>query len=237
MLLYEVLGVFNVILDDIDYIIMGISIVNLIVLVLGILIFLNKNKKEKLPYFSWVTLVFVFFFINRLFRLILKYVIGKPPLTEPYVGAAYLTQIISISTVILAYFSLYFYLEKTTVKKTHFIMSIITLIGGAVIIITLNIRTPEVMILYTVSGFMMISGIPFMYLILSIKSSGKVRFNALIISIAFLFIGVGMVFDGATTYSISWFLGELPELLVAFTPPILFLIGWFLLIIGFRRVS
>lgn len=237
MLLYEVLGEFNVILDDIDYIIMGLSIVNLIVLIVGILIFLSKFKQKKLPYFFWITLMFIFFSLFRLFRLIQKYYVGKPPLNDPYEGAAYFTQIISITSIILAYFSLYFYLEKTSIKKTHYIMSILTLVGGSVTIITLNIRTPEYIAIYTFFGTMLISGIPLMYLILAFKSSGKVRINALIIAIAFLFIGLGIIFDGSTSTSLENWISGLPELLVAFTPPTVFLIGWFLLILGFRRES
>lgn len=237
MLFYEVLGEFNVILDDIDYIIMGLSIVNLIVLIVGILLFLSKYKQKKLPYFFWITLVFIFFSLFRLFRLIQKYYVGKPPLNDPYEGAAYFTQIISIMSIIFAYFSLYCYLEKTSIKKTHYIMSILTLVGGSVTIITLNIRTPEYIAIYTFFGTILISGIPLMYLILAFKSSGKVRINALIIAIAFLFIGLGIIFDGSTSSSLENWISGLPELLVAFTPPIVFLIGWFLLIIGFRRES
>jgi len=235
MLLYEIISEFNVILDDIDYIIMGICIVNLIVLIAGVLIFLSKYKKEKLPYFFWITLLFVFFATFRFFRLIQKYYVGKPPLNNPYEGAAYITQIISIASIILAYFSLYYYLEKTTIKKTHYIMSILTLVMGSLTLITLNIRTPEYIALYTFSGTMLISGIPLMYIILAIKSSGRVRINAQIIAFAFLLIGIGIIFDGSTSSSMDIWISGLPELLVAFTPPILFLIGWFLLIIGFHR--
>ncbi len=240
MLFYEVIDEFNVILDEFDYLRLSFYIISIIIFLLGFFFFLKKYRKDQAQCFFWIALVLLSFSIARLFGMILIFFIGRPLLNEPYEGAALICQIIIIMSISSAYFSLYYYFEKTTIKKTHYGFSFLTIVTCFLSLIALTNRTPFFILALSVLGIALSAFIAFIYLGLAIRSNGIVRVNSIIIAIAFFVIGFATFIGESWTLefksTISSIINyDIPDSLISIIAPILFLISGICFIIGFRK--
>jgi len=210
---------------------MGLTlwIISIIAMALVGIWFLNDYRKTKNIFFFWISLFFFLFIIARCFRLVVRYYIGEPPVGQPLTGDAFILE--SIYTVIsfLGLFSVYFALEKTLVKKSHFFFSIVVWITCIISIIDFITRN----LLWLTLPFFVITvlGLPLIFLYLAAKSSGQVRKNSIIVAIGAVLFILGIAFDIPDGRPLFIILGE-PVLEIV--PPLLQIIACVMLWKGFQ---
>lgn len=73
MIFLEVFGKYNVKLDNLDYIELGLWIFLCFILVSGILFFLNRYRKDKSSIFLVFSLEILLFLMARILRIIFKF--------------------------------------------------------------------------------------------------------------------------------------------------------------------
>lgn len=234
MIFLEVLGKYNVKLDNLDYIELGLWIFLCFILVSGILFFLNRYRKDESSIFLIFSLEFLLFLIARILRIIFKFYIGQP------VGITQSSLDISIMQILIgtlqnsAIFLIYLNLEKKEIKTTHFFFSIMSIVNMILIIIVVILSNIIAFILLIISFIIIIAGLPLMYLYLAINSDGNVRKRALIITVGISLIVVSFAMD--QTVSILIF-GGLFAIISTITIiiPIIQIAGFVIMILGFKK--
>ncbi len=233
MLLAEKISEFNVKLGLLDYIEIVVGVIVVIMILIGFLNFLKKYDETKNKYFFWIALNFLGFLIATICRLILVFYIGKPPLNEPYTGAALIIEYILVISMSIGLFSVYFYLESDPIKNTHYIFSMLTIVTCILNLIALTQRV----LLYIALFCMAITALllPIIFLSLAKKSDGIVKKKAIIIALGFIFLIGALMFDGTEISFYQPYFGEFSIFLVHFAAKIYLLISFSFLILGFQR--
>jgi hypothetical protein len=184
-------------------------------------LFIKDYRKRETKYFFWISLYFFLFTVARSFRLIVKFYIGEPVwnIGDPAPDLQGMIGLLETIYTILSYiglFFIYYAMESTTVKKTHYFFSIWVWIVCIVSILDFIIDN---IFLYTINlifFLVLVLGIPLIFLNLAIKSSGSVRRSALSVFIGILLfiLSVAMdIPDGKPVF------GALPPVIVSIAAP------------------
>jgi len=185
-------------------------------------------------YFFWISLFFYLFIIARILRLIVKFVIGEPPyipgeLAPVLEGDAFILE--SIYTIIsyIGLFFIYYAMEKNIVKKTHFMFSILVCVTCVVSIVDFITRD----LLWLTMPFFIatVLGLPIIFIVLAIKSSGSVRKNAIFVVIGLVLFILGIAMDIPDAKAI---LGTWPSEFLLLAPPIFQIIALYFFRKGFQ---
>ena len=110
-------------------------------------------------------------------------------------------------------FFIFFGLERTILKRTHYIFSIVVWIFLLVSVIDLIIR--KIFFITMVLFIFTIGGLPLIFLNLARNSSGSVRKTAIIATIGVLLFEVGIAFD-IPDARILWV--GIPDIFLAIAP-------------------
>ena len=191
-------------------------IVSCVVLAIVGILFLSNSRKMNNKFYLWISLFFLFFIPARIFRIIVKFILGEPPVGEPLTGDALFFEIIYTCTSFTGLFFVYFAIERTIVKKTHFLFSIFVILTTIVSIIDFITRA----IFFITMPFFIITilGLPIIFLNLARNSSGYIRKNAIIITLGILLFEFGIAFDIPD----AQFLWEgFPDIFLAIAPPVM----------------
>lgn len=203
--------------------------ISIIVLFIVGLNFIKDYKSTENKYFFWISMFFFLFIIARILRLIVRFYIGEPPPGEPLTGTAFILE--SIYTIIsfIGLSQVYYALESTIIKKTHYAFTILVWVTCAISIIDFITRS----LLYITIPFFIatVLGLPLIFLGLAINSSGSVRKNALLVAfgVVLFVLSIAMdIPDGRVIF------GTLPDLILATVPPGLAIISCVILRRGFQ---
>lgn len=204
--------------------------VSIVFLALNGILFVKDYKKFDNSYFLFISLFFFIYILGRLTRLWVRFVIGEPPLGQSLEGDAFIIESISTIFGMLGLFFVFYAVEKTTIKKSHYIFSIITWITTILAIIDLIVR---ILTLLTFALFIAIGLAPsLIFFYLAAKSNGVVRRNSLFVSIGCLLFLFGVGFDipeGKLVFSF------MTLDLLSILAPICQITGCILLRIGFQK--
>jgi hypothetical protein len=161
--------------------------------IVGAKFILDSKRKKLNRTFIFIGFFFVCFTIARIFRLIAEFIIGYEYGYYQFTG---LLQIVEGAYTITSYIGLlaiYFFLEKTIVKKTHYLLSSLVIIETIVSI--LNYYIPELFVIMLALFLIMTLGLPAIFINVALKMPGIVRKKASIVAIGILFFIAGVAFD------------------------------------------
>jgi len=195
-------------------------IISMVCLVIVGILFVKDYRKNNNIYFFWLSLYFFLFTIARSLRLIVKFYIGEPAWSagQPAPELTGMAWILESAYTILSYiglFFIYYAMESTFIKKTHYFFSIWVWVVTAISLIDFVTRTLTA--INVILFLVLVMGLPVIFLNLAIKSSGSVRKNALIVFVGILLfiLSVGMdIPDGKVLF------GVLPAEVLAIVPPV-----------------
>ncbi len=224
----------NVNLGPIETFELFLWIISIVVLTIIGIFFIKDYRKVKNNYFFWISLFFLLLMVARIFRLIVKFYLGEPPIGQPFEGPAFIFESLFLFTMYIALFCIYFALERNILKKTHFIFSGLVCVLCSIAIINLlffNILLYVAMIFFIIT----ILGLPLIFINLAKKTSGELRRKALIVFIGAILAEIGLAFDVPEGFILWSNLGLLDIFLIL--APILQIIGYILIKTGFPRVE
>ena len=160
--------------------------------IVGIFFFMDSRKMNN-KFYLWVSLFFFLFIPARICRIVVRFVLGEPPIGDVFTGEVLVVQILYMFFAIAGLFFIFFGLERTLLKKTHYLFSVVVWIFWTVSVIDLIIRQ---IFFITMALFMFtIWGLPVIFLNLARKSSGTVRKNAITVTVGVLLFEFGIAFD------------------------------------------
>ncbi|MHA1147866.1 MAG: hypothetical protein ACTSR8_06435 [Promethearchaeota archaeon] len=193
------------------------------------ILFLRDYKKAKNIFFFWISLFFFLFIVSRILRIIVKFYIGEPPVGKPLTGNAFILESIYTIVSYIGLFCVYFALEKTLVKKSHFFFSIVVWITCVISIIDFITRN---LLWLTLPFFIAtVLGLPVIFFYLAGKSSGEVRKNSLLVAVGVVMFIFGIAFDIPDGKPIFIIFGDV---FLAVVPPILQILAIIILRKGFQ---
>ena len=94
-------------------------------------------------FYLWVSLFFFLFIPARICRIVVRFVLGEPPIGDVFTGEVLVVQILYMFFAIAGLFFIFFGLERTLLKKTHYFIIIL----GVIIIVWLVVRFKAIMYL------------------------------------------------------------------------------------------
>jgi len=169
------------------------------------------------------------FIISRILRIIVRFYIGEPPPGNSLEGDAFILESIYTIVSYIGLFCVYYALEKTLVKKTHYLFSILVWITCVISIIDFIVRN---LLWLTLPFFIAtVLGLPLIFFYLAAKSSGAVRKNSLLVAIGIVLFILGIALDIPDGRPLFIALGDV---FLAIVPPILQIIACILLYKGFQ---
>lgn len=239
MLWYEYVSEFNIILSQIDIIeLIGWISVCFLMFYVAILFYKDSHKLNKL--FIYIFLFFLLFVGARIARMISKFYIGEPP-GDPmlFSGPLVISQSVYNMMSYIGLFFLYYTLEKSILKKTHFVFCGLVIFCTVLSFINYMITDRGlyeiffyiIMIVY----ILILIGIPLVFLNLAIKSSGSVRTNSLLVTIGIVLFAFGVAFDIPEARILWQNLGEGFVFTIHVAAPIMSFVGVVLIRKGFPR--
>ncbi len=196
-------------------------IVSIVFLLAVGILFVKDYRKSKTKYFFWISLYFFLFTVARGLRLIVKFYIGEPAYILGSTQAPQLTGtawVLESAYTIVSYiglFFIYYAMESTVVKKTHYFFSIWVWVVTAISMI--DFVTRALTAINVILFLVLVLGLPLIFLNLAIKSRGSVRRNAFLVFIGILFFILSVAFDIPDGKPIF---GALPAEILAIVPPI-----------------
>jgi len=233
ILFYEYISEYNVILDNLDYIEILLWAISIIIMFIIGTIFLIDVKKGTLnKVFIFVGLFFYWFIAGRICRLIAKFLVGYEYGFFEFEGVLLVLAILYTITTYAGLFFISYFFEKTYIKKTHFMFSVLVIVAAVLSIV--NYEFPDIMLLLTPIYIIVLLGIPLVFINLAIKGSGSVRRKALMVAIGVIIFVLGIAFDVPEAAVIWMNVPGLPEF-AKFASPIFQIIGIILLYFGFPR--
>lgn len=179
---------------------------------MGIIYFLDSRKMNN-KFYLWISLFFFLFIPARICRIVVRFVYGEPPVGDVFTGEILILQIFYMGFAISGLFFIFFGLERTILKRTHYIFSIVVWIFLLVSVIDLIIR--KIFFITMVLFIFTIGGLPLIFLNLARNSSGSVRKTAIIATIGVLLFEVGIAFD-IPDARILWV--GIPDIFLAIAP-------------------
>ncbi len=224
----------NVALSPIDSFELILWLISIAVLTIIGIFFIKDYRKAKNNYFFWISLFFLLLMVARIFRLIVIYYIGEPPIGQPFTGTAFIFESLFLFTMYIALFCIYFALERNILKKTHYIFSGLVCVLCSIAIVNLlffNILLYVAMVLFIIT----ILGLPLIFINLAKKTSGALRRKAFVVFIGAILAELGLAFDVPEGFILWSNLGLLDLFLIL--APILQIIGYILIKKGFPRVE
>jgi len=233
MLLYKFIAEFNIELNELDYIEIGLWILSIIIMfIIGLKFLIDVKNKVLGGIFIYVGLFFFWFIAARICRLISKFIVGYEYGFFQFGGLLLILAIIYTITSYAGLFFIAYFFERTTIKKTHFMFSVMVIV--AIILSIINYFNPDVMIILTPIYIFVLLGIPLVFINLAIKASGEVRKKSLIVALGVILFVVGIAFDVPEAAAI-WI--EVPGMqdFTKFAAPCLQIGGVLLLNYGFPR--
>jgi hypothetical protein len=177
----------------------------------GILFFKEARVKETLLSYM-ISVAFFSFIVGRIFRMIQEFVVGYPEDTLHYTGFDLQLQlgytIFSFIGIVLVFYSI----ERKLQRNTHYFLSILAVVTAGVVItnhlLPLNISYPFFTYVFVYPFWLStIFILPIFYSYIAIKSTGKVRRNAIIIVIGMLMFEFSIAFNSPEAQSIFQRLG------------------------------
>ncbi|TFG19069.1 MAG: hypothetical protein EU533_07110 [Promethearchaeota archaeon] len=217
------------VLGPLEYTALVLWIISIIFLAIAGTLFMRDYKKSENIFFFWISLFFFLFILSRILRITVKFYIGEPPAGEPLTGDAFILESIYTIVSYIGLFCVYFALEKTLVKKSHFFFSIVVWVTCILSIIDFITRT---LLWLTLPFFILtVLGLPVIFLYLAAKSSGEVRRNSLLVAIGVIMFIFGIAFDIPDGKPIFIVLGDV---FLAIVPPILQILAVIILRKGFQ---
>ncbi|MHA1147375.1 MAG: hypothetical protein ACTSR8_03950 [Promethearchaeota archaeon] len=218
-------------IDIFELILWFISIAVLFVIAF---VFMKDYLKIKNTYFFYLSLFFILLIVARIFRLIVKFYIGEPPIGRPFEGEAFFFESLFLITMYIALFFIYFAIERNILKKTYFIFSILVCILCVIAIINLlffNILLYIAIVLFIVT----IAGLPLIFFSLGIKTSGELRKSSFFVVLGAVLAEIGLAFDIPEGYVIWNEMGVLS--IIKLLAPILQIAGFMLINKGFPKLE
>lgn len=194
--------------------------------------FILEYRNEKNKFFLWISLYFYLFIIARIFRLIVRFYYGDPPLGGTIEGTAFVLESIYTVVSFAGLFMVYYALEKDVIKKTHYLFSIVVWITTIVSIIDFIRRD----LLWLTMPFFLVTvlGVPLIYISLAVKSSGAVRKKAVLVFTGIALFILGVIFD-IPDAQFLWV--AIPPDILGILAPCCHIISCFFLRKGFQRVG
>ncbi len=192
-------------------------------------LFVRDYLKNKNQYFFWISMFFFLFVIARIIRLIVRFYIGEPPVGDPLTGDAFVLESIYTIVSYIGLFFVYFALERTLVKKSHYFFSIVVWICCVISII--DFITRAIFVLNVIFFVTTVACLPLIFIGLAIKSSGSVRTNAIYVAVGVLMFILAIALDIPDGRVLFYPLGEI---LLAIIPPALMTVAIVILRRGFQ---
>jgi hypothetical protein len=231
ILLYNYISEFNVELDYLDLLEIILWFICIIIFtIIGIIFYLNSKKLNKVYIFA--TFFFLLYNIARVCRLISKFVVGYELGTSDFTGILLILAILYNLFAYSGLFLFYFFIERKTMRGTHYFFSMLVIFVIIITFINYFIKIP--LLIFAPPYLIMLFGVAGFYLYLAIKTSGAKRIKSLSIMIGMIMVVLGSAFDAPTIVSI---LAEIPNMLefMKFTAPVLQIIGAILIQMGFQE--
>jgi len=233
ILFYEFISEGTIILDTFDYIEIVLWIISIIIMFIIGFVFLSYSRREPInKNFVYIGIFFFWFIASRICRLIAKFVIGYEYGFFEFEGTLLMLAIGYTITSYIGVFFIYFFLERTILKKTHYLFS--TLVIVVTFLSILNYAYPIIMVILTPLYIGVLLALPGVFLNLARKTSGSVRKNALIVAFGIILFVLGVAFDIPEAASI-WMNVPGLQSITKFASPSLQIVGTLLMWKGFPR--
>ncbi len=192
-------------------------------------LFVRDYLKNKNQYFFWISLFFYLFVIARIIRLIVRFYIGEPPIGETLEGDAFVLESIYTILSYIGLFFVYFAIERTLFKKSHYFFSIVVWVTCVISII--DFVTRALFYLNILFFVITVAALPLIFIGLAIKSSGSVRTNAIYVAIGVLLFILAIALDIPDGRILFYPLGEI---FLAIVPPVLMMVAIVIMRRGFQ---
>ncbi len=231
MLLYEYISEYNIRFNALDYAEIVLWIISVVLMaVIGISFLKFGKKQNKNAYY--IAIFFYLFIAGRISRLIAKFVVGYPYGFFEFTGVLFTLAFLYTVTTYVGLFFIYLFIERQILKKSHYFFSILVIV--VTILSLLNYMYPIIMFILAPLYILVLLGLPIIFIVLGIKSSGDVRKNAFIIAIGIVMFEVGIAFDVPEAASIWINVPGMREI-TQFASPLLQIVGSILIWKGFPR--
>ncbi|MHA1147865.1 MAG: hypothetical protein ACTSR8_06430 [Promethearchaeota archaeon] len=230
MLLYKYISEYNIKLNTLDYI--EILLWFICIGLLAIMGFRYLQMRSINKNAIYIAFFFFLFVASRFCRLIAKFVVGYEYGFFEFTGLLLALAILYTLTSYIGLFFVYFFIERSILKKTHYFFSILTITVTTLSII--NYGYPATMLILAPLYVIVLLGLPLIFFSLAIKSSGSIRKNSIIVAVGIILFVLGVAFDVPEAASI-WI--NIPGMMefTKFASPILQIVGSIMIYSGFPK--